>query len=148
MSEQRCIDGLCCLACVLGPAPVAHGSDLVCVSPWLLQTVVTGTAVIPTKTLPLVLKAATPSMPTSILTPRPSVAMVTTLSHMAKPAPQSSDQTQTTPLGLQAAGKLTSQGTEALRIVSKNAVLVSTHPALHALHTGCLMILYVSVLVD
>ncbi|XP_041917519.1 PHD finger protein 21Aa isoform X2 [Alosa sapidissima] len=88
------------------------------------QTTVAGTPVIPNKTLPLVLKAATPSMPTSIATPRPSVAMVTTISHMPKPTTQSSDQTQTTPLGLQATGKLTSQGTEPLRIVSKNAVVV------------------------
>ncbi|XP_031425421.1 PHD finger protein 21Aa isoform X4 [Clupea harengus] len=88
------------------------------------QTTVTGTPVIPNKSLPLVLKAATPNMPTSVVTPRPSVAMVTTLSHMPKPTTQSSEQIQTTPLGLQATGKLTHQGTEPLRIVSKNAVVV------------------------
>ncbi|XP_062404847.1 PHD finger protein 21Aa isoform X2 [Sardina pilchardus] len=87
------------------------------------QTMVAGPPLLPNRTLPLLLKAATPSMATSIVTPRPSVAMVTTISHMPKPTTQSSDQTQTTPLGLQATGKLTSKG-EPLRIVSKNAVVV------------------------
>uniref|UniRef100_A0AAY4B1R9 PHD finger protein 21A n=1 Tax=Denticeps clupeoides TaxID=299321 RepID=A0AAY4B1R9_9TELE len=88
-----------------------------------LQNVMTVTPVFTTKTLPLVLKAATPNIPASIVTPRPTVAMVTTLSHMPKHSILSSD-AQTSPLSLQTSGKLTNQGTEPVRIVSKSAVVV------------------------
>ncbi|XP_028811792.1 PHD finger protein 21Aa isoform X1 [Denticeps clupeoides] len=87
------------------------------------QNVMTVTPVFTTKTLPLVLKAATPNIPASIVTPRPTVAMVTTLSHMPKHSILSSD-AQTSPLSLQTSGKLTNQGTEPVRIVSKSAVVV------------------------
>lgn len=102
-------------------------------SQWLLQwrgtlsTVVspqtlTVTPVLTTKTLPLVLKAAaTPALPASVLSPRPpTVAMVTT--SITKP------ESQNVPINLQVASKLTNQSSEPVRLVSKNAMVVSAPP--------------------
>lgn len=79
----------------------------------------TVTPVLTTKTLPLVLKAAaTPALPASVLSPRPpTVAMVTT--SITKP------ESQNVPINLQVASKLTNQSTEPVRLVSKNAMVVS-----------------------
>ncbi|XP_010882576.3 PHD finger protein 21A isoform X2 [Esox lucius] len=85
------------------------------------------TPVLTTKTLPLVLKAATHSMPASVMAPRPAtVAMVTALSH-SKPGAVNSDvisNSQNTPVNLQVAIKSTGQVSEPVRLVSKNAVVV------------------------
>uniref|UniRef100_A0A8D3EEF9 PHD finger protein 21A n=1 Tax=Scophthalmus maximus TaxID=52904 RepID=A0A8D3EEF9_SCOMX len=71
-------------------------------------------------TLPLVLKAAvTPALPGSILPQRPAtIAVVTTA--ISKP------DSQNAPINLQVAGKLTSQSSEPVRLVSKNAMVATT----------------------
>ncbi|XP_041693704.2 PHD finger protein 21A isoform X4 [Coregonus clupeaformis] len=90
----------------------------------LQQKTLTVTPVIPTKTLPVVLKAATPTMPSSVVAQRPAtVAMVTAISHASKPSSDNSN-SQNTPVNLQVASKLTSQGFEPVRLVSKNALVV------------------------
>ncbi|KAL4622903.1 PHD finger protein 21A isoform X1 [Arapaima gigas] len=87
------------------------------------QKTVSVTPVIATKTLPLVLKAATPTMPASAVAQRPTVAMVTAISSTPKPSVINSD-SQNTPINLQTSSKPSSQGAEAVRIVSKSAVVV------------------------
>ncbi|XP_017562174.1 PHD finger protein 21A isoform X4 [Pygocentrus nattereri] len=87
------------------------------------QKTLTVTPVLTTKTLPLVLKAATSTMPASMATPRPTVAMVTAISNPPRPA--MNPDSQSTPINLQVAGKLTSQDPEgATRVVSKNVIVV------------------------
>uniref|UniRef100_A0A3P9HAY7 PHD finger protein 21A n=1 Tax=Oryzias latipes TaxID=8090 RepID=A0A3P9HAY7_ORYLA len=83
-----------------------------------LQQTLTVTPVLTTKTIPLVLKAAaTPALPASVLPQRPpTVAMVTTA--ITKP------DSQNAPINLQVTSKLTNQGSEPVRLVSKNAVVV------------------------
>ncbi|CAG5958416.1 unnamed protein product [Menidia menidia] len=82
-----------------------------------LQQTLTVTPVITTKTLPLVLKAATPTLPGAVLPQRPpTVAMVTAA--IAKPDAQNA------PINLQVASKPSNQGPEPLRVVSKNAMVV------------------------
>uniref|UniRef100_A0A8B9HEB7 PHD finger protein 21A n=1 Tax=Astyanax mexicanus TaxID=7994 RepID=A0A8B9HEB7_ASTMX len=83
----------------------------------------TVTPVLTAKTLPLVLKAATSTMPASMATPRPTVAMVTAISN--PPRPGMNPESQSTPINLQMASKLTSQDPEATaRVVSKNVIVV------------------------
>uniref|UniRef100_A0A8C7WL23 PHD finger protein 21Ab n=1 Tax=Oncorhynchus mykiss TaxID=8022 RepID=A0A8C7WL23_ONCMY len=86
------------------------------------------TPVITTKTLPLVLKAATPTMPASVMVQPPST--VTAISHTSKPGAIISDNSnfRNTPVNLQVAGKLTNQGSESVRLVSKNSVVVRAKP--------------------
>ncbi|KAJ8413134.1 hypothetical protein AAFF_G00107160 [Aldrovandia affinis] len=95
-----------------------------------VQRTVSVTPVITTKTLPLVLKASTPAMPASVVAAqRPTVAMVTAITNTPKASVVNSD-SQTAPINLQTSGKLTNQGAESLRIVSKNAVVVqATSPS-------------------
>uniref|UniRef100_A0A3B4BPR3 PHD finger protein 21Ab n=1 Tax=Pygocentrus nattereri TaxID=42514 RepID=A0A3B4BPR3_PYGNA len=91
------------------------------------QKTLTVTPVLTTKTLPLVLKAATSTMPASMATPRPTVAMVTAISNPPRPA--MNPDSQSTPINLQVAGKLTSQDPEgATRVVSKNVIVVRPKP--------------------
>ncbi|XP_018598913.2 PHD finger protein 21A isoform X4 [Scleropages formosus] len=92
-------------------------------NPGTQQKTVSVTPVIATKTLPLVLKAATPAMPASTASQRPTVAMVTAISNSPKPSVINSD-SQSVPVNLQTSSKLSGQGAEAVRIVSKNAVVV------------------------
>ncbi|XP_036391033.1 PHD finger protein 21A-like isoform X1 [Megalops cyprinoides] len=91
------------------------------------QKTVTVTSVLTTKSLPLVLKAATPTMPASVVTQRPTVAMVTAISSTPKSTVLNSD-SQNTPVNLQTSSK-TNQGGEAMRVVSKNAVVVQATPS-------------------
>ncbi|XP_042608523.1 PHD finger protein 21A-like isoform X5 [Cyprinus carpio] len=87
------------------------------------QKTLTVTPVITAKTLPLVLKAATSTMPASMATQRPTVAMVTAISN--PPRPGINSDSQSTPINLQVAGKLPNQDTDAgTRIVSKNVIVV------------------------
>ncbi|XP_056595478.1 PHD finger protein 21A isoform X2 [Triplophysa dalaica] len=87
-----------------------------------IQTL-TVTPVITAKTLPLVLKAATSTMPASMATQRPTVAMVTAISN--PPRPGGNSNSQSTPINLQVASKLPNQDTDAAtRIVSKNVIVV------------------------
>ncbi|XP_067349268.1 PHD finger protein 21A isoform X5 [Channa argus] len=79
-----------------------------------LQQTLTVTPVLTTKTLPLVLKAATPG---SVLPQRPqTLTMVTTA--ITKP------DSQNAPINLQVASKLTNQSSEPVRMLSKNAMVV------------------------
>uniref|UniRef100_A0A8C1QN54 PHD finger protein 21Ab n=1 Tax=Cyprinus carpio TaxID=7962 RepID=A0A8C1QN54_CYPCA len=87
----------------------------------------TVTPVITAKTLPLVLKAATSTMPASMATQRPTVAMVTAISN--PPRPGANSDSQSTPINLQVASKLPNQDTDAgTRIVSKNVIVVRPKP--------------------
>uniref|UniRef100_A0A4W5NUB9 PHD finger protein 21Aa n=1 Tax=Hucho hucho TaxID=62062 RepID=A0A4W5NUB9_9TELE len=88
------------------------------------QNTMTITPVIATKTLPLVLKAATTTMPASAVTPRPSVAKVTAISNTPKASIGHLD-SLSAPINLQTSSKLTNQGMEPVRIVSKNTIVVS-----------------------
>ncbi|KAJ8247710.1 hypothetical protein GJAV_G00249420 [Gymnothorax javanicus] len=68
-------------------------------------------------------------MPASVVAPRPTVAMVTAISNTPKPSIVNSD-SLTAPINLQTSSKVTNQGAESVRIVSKNAVVVqATTPA-------------------
>ncbi|XP_075694051.1 PHD finger protein 21A isoform X4 [Rhinoderma darwinii] len=82
------------------------------------QTLATA-SMITAKTLPLVLKAAAASMPTSILGQRPTIAMVTAIN--SQKAVLGSD-AQSGAINLQTSNKVTSQGTETFQILAKNAV--------------------------
>ncbi|XP_031420612.1 PHD finger protein 21A isoform X1 [Clupea harengus] len=86
----------------------------------LHQKTLTVTPVLTAKTLPLVLKAAT-TIPASA-GQCPTVAMVTAISNLAKPVVNSDS--QATPINLQVASKLANQGSEPVRIISKNAIVV------------------------
>ncbi|XP_008568734.1 PREDICTED: PHD finger protein 21A isoform X4 [Galeopterus variegatus] len=83
------------------------------------QKTVTTASMITTKTLPLVLKAATATMPTSVVGQRPTIAMVTAIN--SQKAVLSTD-VQNTPVNLQTSSKVTGPGAEAVQIVAKNTV--------------------------
>ncbi|XP_045342630.1 PHD finger protein 21A isoform X19 [Leopardus geoffroyi] len=90
------------------------------------QKTVTTASMITTKTLPLVLKAATATMPASVVGQRPTIAMVTAIN--SQKAVLSTD-VQTTPVNLQTSSKVTGPGAEAVQIVAKNTVtLVQATP--------------------
>ncbi|XP_060130617.1 PHD finger protein 21A isoform X7 [Zootoca vivipara] len=84
------------------------------------QKTVTTASMITTKTLPLVLKAATATMPASVVGPRPTIAMVTAINSNQKTV--LSTDAQNTPVNLQTTNKVTGPGTEAVQIVAKNTV--------------------------
>ncbi|XP_052335936.1 PHD finger protein 21A-like isoform X5 [Oncorhynchus keta] len=87
------------------------------------QNTMTVTPVIATKTLPLVLKAATATTPASAVTPRPSVAKVTAISNTPKASIGHPD-SLSAPINIQTSSKLTHQGMEPVRIVPKNTIVV------------------------
>ncbi|XP_029811944.1 PHD finger protein 21A isoform X9 [Suricata suricatta] len=90
------------------------------------QKTVTTASMITTKTLPLVLKAATATMPASVVGQRPAIAMVTAIN--SQKAVLSTD-VQNTPVNLQTSSKVTGPGAEAVQIVAKNTVtLVQATP--------------------
>ncbi|XP_028916093.1 PHD finger protein 21A isoform X5 [Ornithorhynchus anatinus] len=90
------------------------------------QKTVTTASMITTKTLPLVLKAATATMPASVVGQRPTIAMVTAIN--SQKAVLSTD-VQSAPVNLQTSSKVTGPGTEAVQIVAKNTVtLVQATP--------------------
>ncbi|XP_048886991.1 PHD finger protein 21A-like isoform X3 [Brienomyrus brachyistius] len=89
------------------------------------QKTLTVTPVIATKTLPLVLKAAAPASPASIVTQRPTVAMVSAISSISSAV---NSEAQNAPVNLQTPNKLTNQSAEGVRLVSKNAVVVRPKP--------------------
>ncbi|KAM9013056.1 PHD finger protein 21A isoform 5-T5 [Ara ararauna] len=84
------------------------------------QKTVTTASMITTKTLPLVLKAATGTMPASVVGQRPTIAMVTAINNNQK-AVLSTD-AQNAPVNLQTTNKVTGPGAEAVQIVAKNTV--------------------------
>ncbi|XP_052454229.1 PHD finger protein 21A isoform X5 [Carassius gibelio] len=97
------------------------------------QKTLTVTPVITAKTLPLVLKAATSTMPASMATQRPTVAMVTAISNPLRPGINSDS--QSTPINLQVASKLPNQDTDAgTRILSKNVIVVQATTTTSAQH--------------
>ena len=81
---------------------------------------VTTASMITTKTLPLVLKAATATMPASVVGQRPTIAMVTAINNNQK-AVLSTD-AQNAPVNLQTTNKVTGPGAETVQIVAKNTV--------------------------
>ncbi|XP_071074182.1 PHD finger protein 21A isoform X9 [Dasypus novemcinctus] len=90
------------------------------------QKTVTTASMITTKTLPLVLKAATATMPASVVGQRPTIAMVTAIN--SQKAVLNTD-VQNTPVNLQTSNKVTGPGAEAVQIVAKNTVtLVQATP--------------------
>nr|XP_025041137.1 PHD finger protein 21A isoform X5 [Pelodiscus sinensis] len=90
------------------------------------QKTMTTASMITTKTLPLVLKAATATMPASVVGQRPTIAMVTAIN--SQKAVLSTD-AQNTPVNLQTTNKVTGAGAEAVQIVAKNTVtLVQATP--------------------
>ncbi|XP_017565059.1 PHD finger protein 21Aa isoform X4 [Pygocentrus nattereri] len=86
------------------------------------QNSVSVTPVIATKTLPLVLRAATPTTPIAMM-PTPTIAMVTTLTNTPLSSLPNSDP-QSSPISLQSCSKPVNQGTEPVRIVPKNTIVV------------------------
>ncbi|XP_048339766.1 PHD finger protein 21A isoform X6 [Sphaerodactylus townsendi] len=91
------------------------------------QKTLTTASMITTKTLPLVLKAATATMPASVVGQRPTIAMVTAINSSQKTV--LSTDAQNTPVNLQTTNKVTGPGTEAVQIVAKNTVtLVQATP--------------------
>ncbi|XP_048339764.1 PHD finger protein 21A isoform X4 [Sphaerodactylus townsendi] len=84
------------------------------------QKTLTTASMITTKTLPLVLKAATATMPASVVGQRPTIAMVTAINSSQKTV--LSTDAQNTPVNLQTTNKVTGPGTEAVQIVAKNTV--------------------------
>ncbi|XP_073900801.1 PHD finger protein 21A isoform X10 [Castor canadensis] len=103
------------------PQPAAPSPSLTAA-----QKTVTTASMITTKTLPLVLKAATATMPASVVGQRPTIAMVTAIN--SQKAVLSTD-VQNTPVNLQTSNKVTGPGAEAVQIVAKNTVtLVQATP--------------------
>ncbi|XP_023418790.2 PHD finger protein 21A isoform X10 [Cavia porcellus] len=105
-----------------------HAQQPAAASPTLTasQKTVTTASMITTKTLPLVLKAATATMPASVVGQRPTIAMVTAIN--SQKAVLSTD-VQNTPVNLQTSSKVTGPGAEAVQIVAKNTVtLVQATP--------------------
>lgn len=99
---------------------------------------------ITTKTLPLVLKAATATMPASVVGQRPTIAMVTAIN--SQKAVLSTD-VQNTPVNLQTSSKVTGPGAEAVQIVAKNTVtLVSQQLLLMCPHERDMHLQSISIL--
>ncbi|XP_051512178.1 PHD finger protein 21A-like isoform X2 [Myxocyprinus asiaticus] len=78
--------------------------------------------VIASKTLPLVLRAATPTSPI-IMTPAPTITVVTTLSNTLLASPPNSDP-QNSPVNFQPVIQATNQGAEPVRAIPNSSVLV------------------------
>ncbi|KAM5137959.1 LOW QUALITY PROTEIN: PHD finger protein 21A [Mantella aurantiaca] len=87
------------------------------------KTVATA-SMITAKTLPLVLKAAAASMPTSMMGQRPTIAMVTAINSQKAVIGSDAQSTavQSTAVNLQTTNKVANQGTETFQILAKNAV--------------------------
>ncbi|XP_077317994.1 PHD finger protein 21A isoform X7 [Lithobates pipiens] len=83
------------------------------------QKTVATASMITAKTLPLVLKAAAASMPTTLMGQRPTIAMVTAIN--SQKAVIGAD-AQSTAVNLQTTNKVANQGTETFQILAKNAV--------------------------
>ncbi|XP_051754670.1 PHD finger protein 21Aa isoform X7 [Ctenopharyngodon idella] len=82
--------------------------------------------VIASKTLPLVLRAATSTSPI-IMTPAPTITVVTTLGNTLLAGPPSSDP-QKSPVNFQPVIQQTSQGAEPVRVISNSTVVVRPKP--------------------
>ncbi|XP_050971520.1 PHD finger protein 21Aa isoform X5 [Labeo rohita] len=82
--------------------------------------------VIASKTLPLVLRAATPTSPI-IMTPAPTITVVTTLGNTLLASPPSSDP-QKSPVNFQPVIQTTNQGAEPVRVIPNSTVVVRPKP--------------------
>ncbi|XP_016361340.1 PHD finger protein 21A-like isoform X1 [Sinocyclocheilus anshuiensis] len=78
--------------------------------------------VIASKTLPLMLRAATPTSPI-IMTPGPTITVVTTLGNTLLASPPSSDP-QKSPVNFQPVIQTTNQGAEPVRVIPNSTVVV------------------------
>ncbi|XP_072128319.1 PHD finger protein 21Aa isoform X7 [Mobula birostris] len=84
------------------------------------QKTISEPSVVTTKQIPLTLLKTTHTMPASVLSPRPTIAMVTALSNPQKPVVNTDS--QNTPINLQITNKLTTLGADAVRIMPKSTV--------------------------
>uniref|UniRef100_UPI00398F74BC PHD finger protein 21Aa isoform X4 n=1 Tax=Pristiophorus japonicus TaxID=55135 RepID=UPI00398F74BC len=84
------------------------------------QKTITEASVVATKHIPLTLLKTTHTMPASVVTPRPTIAMVTALSNPQKSLVNADS--QNTPINLQITNKLTTLGADAVRIMPKSTV--------------------------
>ncbi|XP_051885685.1 PHD finger protein 21Aa isoform X2 [Pristis pectinata] len=89
------------------------------------QKAISEPSVVTTKQIPLTLLKTTHTMPASVVSPRPTIAMVTALSNPQKSVVNADS--QNTPINLQITNKLTTLGSDAVRIMPKSTVqLVQT----------------------
>ncbi|XP_060694722.1 PHD finger protein 21Aa isoform X2 [Hemiscyllium ocellatum] len=89
------------------------------------QKAITDASVVTTNQIPLTLLKTAHAMSASAVTPRPTIAMVTALSNPQKSVVNADS--QNTPINLQITNKLTTLGTDAVRIMPKSTVqLVQT----------------------
>ncbi|XP_067849765.1 PHD finger protein 21Aa isoform X3 [Heptranchias perlo] len=91
------------------------------------QKTITEASVVTTKQIPLTLLKTTHTMPASVVTPRPTIAMVTALSNPQKSVVNADS--QNTPINLQITNKLTTLGAEAVRIMPKSTVQLQVQTA-------------------
>ncbi|NP_001314944.1 PHD finger protein 21Aa [Danio rerio] len=84
------------------------------------------TPVIASKTLPLVLRAATPASPI-IMTPAPTITVVTTLGNTLLASPSCADP-QKSPVNFQPVIQSSNQGAEPVRVISNSTVVVRPKP--------------------
>ncbi|XP_059831444.1 PHD finger protein 21Aa isoform X2 [Hypanus sabinus] len=84
------------------------------------QKTISEPSVVTTKQIPLTLLKTTHTVPASVLSPRPTIAMVTALSNPQKPVVNTDS--QNTPINLQITNKLTTLGADAVRIMPKSTV--------------------------
>ncbi|XP_051986302.1 PHD finger protein 21A-like isoform X5 [Xyrauchen texanus] len=82
--------------------------------------------VIASKTLPLVLRAATPTSPI-IMTPAPTITVVTTLGNTLLGSPPNSDP-QNSPVNFQTVVQPTNQGAEPVRVIPNSTFVVRPQP--------------------
>ncbi|XP_078271220.1 PHD finger protein 21Aa isoform X3 [Rhinoraja longicauda] len=76
--------------------------------------------IVTTRAIPLTLLKTTHTMPASVVSPRPTIAMVTALSNPQKSVVNADS--QNTPINLQITNKLTTLGADAVRIMPKSTV--------------------------
>ncbi|XP_072905263.1 PHD finger protein 21Aa isoform X4 [Hemitrygon akajei] len=84
------------------------------------QKTISEPSVVTAKQIPLTLLKTTHTVPASVLSPRPTIAMVTALSNPQKPVVNTDS--QNTPINLQITNKLTTLGADAVRIMPKSTV--------------------------
>ncbi|XP_051885690.1 PHD finger protein 21Aa isoform X7 [Pristis pectinata] len=84
------------------------------------QKAISEPSVVTTKQIPLTLLKTTHTMPASVVSPRPTIAMVTALSNPQKSVVNADS--QNTPINLQITNKLTTLGSDAVRIMPKSTV--------------------------
>ncbi|XP_069752089.1 PHD finger protein 21A-like isoform X5 [Narcine bancroftii] len=84
------------------------------------QKTISEASVVTTKQIPFTLLKTTHNMPASVVSPRPTIAMVTALSNPQKSVVNADS--QNAPINLQITNKLTTLGADAVRIMPKSTV--------------------------